>query len=56
MGFCVGEKQFSDDKDALNSEDDVGVKDEVEVNDGVEVALSQDGEGGREPDTEIERA
>ena len=50
MGFCVREKQFSDDKDALKSEDEVG------VNDGVEVALSQDGEGGREPDTEIERA
>lgn len=34
MGFCDGEGQLSDNKDALKSED------EVEVNDEVEVALS----------------
>jgi hypothetical protein len=33
LGFCVGKKQFSDDKVASNS------KDEVEVNDGVGAAL-----------------
>jgi hypothetical protein len=42
VGYCVGNKQFSDAKVASNSED------EVEVNEGVEIALSWVGEGGSE--------